>query len=282
MRVMCVGIATLDIVNRVARYPAEDSEIRALSQSMRLGGNAANTAVVLAQTGVEAFWVGNLAQQSAFVEQAFAAHGVDVSLAARVPYQSMPTSYITLSDANGSRSIVHFRDLPEYRAEDFLRLDLRGFDWVHFEGRAVDQLLPMLRRAREMSGLPVSLEVEKARPGIEQLLEHVDLLLFSQDYARARGFADAETLLRSLPQGMIASCTWGARGAWAIDHDARLLHVEPPPLDAVVDTIGAGDVFNAVMIREISGGRRLAEALANAVALASSQCTREGLELAET
>ena len=60
VRVMCVGIATLDIINRVEQYPAEDSEVRALAQSQRMGGNAANTATVLAQLGVQAFWVGNL------------------------------------------------------------------------------------------------------------------------------------------------------------------------------------------------------------------------------
>jgi ketohexokinase len=278
-RVMCVGIATLDIINRVEQYPAEDSEVRALAQSQRMGGNAANTATVLAQLGAHAFWVGNLAQLSEIVDRGFVRHGVDASLAVRIPNAVMPTSCILLSEASGSRSIVHFRDLPEYRAEDFLKLDLRRFDWVHFEGRAVDQLVPMLWRAHGMCGLPVSLEVEKPRSGIEALFEQADLLLFSRDYALAQGFADAESLLRSLPRGVLATCTWGAQGAWAVDHEGRLLHVAAPTLEAVVDTIGAGDVFNAAMVHALSGGRTVEQALQAAVALASSQCTREGLEL---
>ncbi len=278
---MCVGVATLDIVNRVACYPAEDSEVRALAQSRRMGGNAANTASVMSQLGAQASWVGNLAQPAELVERGFARYGVDISLATRIPGATMPTSYILLSDANGSRSIVHFRDLPEYRAADFQQLDLRAFDWVHFEGRAIEQLVPMVRRARGVCGLPVSVEVEKPRDGIEALFEQADLLLFSSDYARARGFCDAPALLRSLPRGILATCTWGADGAWAIDHHGRLLHAPAPPLRSVVDTIGAGDVFNAALVHALSGAQPVEQALQSAVALASAQCTREGIALSD-
>ena len=112
MRVMCVGVATLDIVNRVSEYPPEDSEVRAYSQSQRMGGNAANTAVVLAQLGVQVFWVGNLAQPAEIIERGFARHGVDASLAVRIPGAAMPTSYILLSETTGSRSIVTYSTSP--------------------------------------------------------------------------------------------------------------------------------------------------------------------------
>jgi ketohexokinase len=279
-RVMCVGIATLDIINRVARYPDEDSEVRALSQSQRMGGNAANTAVVLAQLGVDACWVGNLGQRSDIVDQTFGRYGVDASHAVRIPGASLPTSYVLLSAANGSRSIVHFRDLPEYRAEDFRTLDLRSLERVHFEGRAIDQLEMMLSQARAVDGLQLSLEVEKPRRGIEALFGRVDLLLFSRDYALARGFSDAPTLLRSLPSGIAATCTWGDQGAWAIDTHGALLHAAAPRLDAVVDTLGAGDVFNAAILHALSRRLTLEQGLQAAVSLASSQCARQGLELA--
>lgn len=277
--VLCVGIATLDVINRVAEHPPEDSEVRAVAQSQRMGGNAANTATVLSQLGEQAHWVGNLAQPAEVIERTFARYGVDTSRAMRMPGAVVPTSYILLSAATGSRSIVHYRDLPEYRAEDFIKLDLTGFDWVHFEGRAVDQLLPMLRWARGVNGLPVSLEVEKPREGIEALFTQVDLLLLSRDYAQAKGYPDAATALRSLPQGVIATCTWGEAGAWAIDRDGLIRRQAAPQLESVIDTIGAGDVFNAAMVHALSGGQALQQALPAAVALASSQCMRAGLDL---
>jgi len=280
MRVLCVGVATLDIVNTVASYPPEDSEVRATAQSQRLGGNAANTAVVLAQLGVDVAWAGSLAPDTPIIDTTFRQYGIDTSPALRHSGGVAPTSYVTLSEASGTRSIVHHRDLPEYSAEGFMALDLSAYDWIHFEGRAVDQLAAMLRRVRQVGDLPVSLEVEKPRQGIEALFDQADLLLFSHAYARARGFADAESLLCQLPDRLVATCTWGARGAWAAAADGQVLHAPAPQLPQVVDTLGAGDVFNAAMVFERWTGKPLAQALTAAVALASLQCTRPGLALA--
>ena len=279
--ILCVGIATLDIINQVERYPAEDSEVRALAQQQRVGGNAANTAMVLAQLGDAVTWVGNLGDHAEAnpVREAFARHGVDAGQARVVAGGHMPTSYVTLSRETGSRSIVHFRDLPEYPAEAFSRLDLRSFDWIHFEGRAVDQLAPMLERARGMCGLPVSLEVEKPRQGIEALFERADLLMFSRHYVTAQGHTDPSRFLATVPRGLMATCTWGDDGAWARDFEGTIAHVAAHRPDKVVDTLGAGDVFNAGLLHAITRGLPMERALQQANRLAGEQCGREGLEI---
>ena len=56
--VLAVGIATVDVINVVASYPVEDDEVRALSHSVRRGGNATNTLVVLSQLGHVCEWAG--------------------------------------------------------------------------------------------------------------------------------------------------------------------------------------------------------------------------------
>ena len=253
-RVMCVGIATLDIINRVEHYPAEDSEVRALAQSQRLGGNAANTATVLAQLGVQAFWVGNPAQPAEIIEHGFARHGVDISLAVRIPDAVMPTSYILLSRANGSRSIVHFRDLPEYSAEDFLELDLRSFDWVHFEvARSIswsrcygvreacaDRRFRWRWRSRGTGSRHCS---NRRTCCCSRVIMH-----------RPWGLRMQRRFCAASPQGVLATRTWGAQGAWAIDHDGGLLHAAASVHEPVIDTIGAGDVFNAAMVHALSTG----------------------------
>jgi ketohexokinase len=187
----------------------------------------------------------------------------------------LPHSCILLSRATGSRTIVHYRDLPEYPASAFASLDLTPFRWIHFEGRAVEELGAMLERARG-SGATVSLEVEKPREGIESLFGLPDLLLFSRVYARSRGFDDPQRFLQSVPPaGKAAFLAWGADGGWCREAGGALYHVAAPGVE-VVDSIGAGDVFNAGVIHGRLQGWPPERTLAAAVELASAKCARQG------
>jgi ketohexokinase len=277
---MCVGNVTLDVVNRVDAYPAEDSEVRALSQETRVGGNAANTAIVLSQLGMRVDWVGNLPMATPLIADAFARFGVGYDLANRVRNHAAPTSYITLSLATGSRSIVHHRAMPEYSAESFEKLDLTAFDWVHFEGRAVPQLARMMEHVRRFPNVRMSLEIEKPRNGIEPLMDDADLLLCSRHYAEARGCADPGYLLAKLPKGRRRTCTWGSDGAWGMDEIGNVVQARPQGIGPIIDSIGAGDTFNAVMVQGCCLNRSMDACLRNAVETASKQCTVDGLQLA--
>lgn len=279
--ILCVGVATLDIVNRVAEYPGEDSEVRASAQTRRVGGNAANTAIMLSSLGECVAWLGNLGDgpEAGFIRGCFDYHGVDHHLAPQVAGGRVPTSCVTLSEASGSRTIVHFRDLPEYPASHFLALDLSPFRWVHFEGRAIAELKAMLAHVRARYRLSVSLEVEKPREGIEALFGEVDLLLFSRDYLAARAVQEPAGFLQRLPPGIQATCTWGVRGAWGRDEAGVVIHQPAWKPPQVVDTLGAGDVFNAGMIHAASRGWPMQRALAFASRLAGEKCGREGVAL---
>ncbi|BAO43343.1 PfkB family carbohydrate kinase [Thiolapillus brandeum] len=276
-RILAVGIATLDIVNRVSAYPPEDAEIRALSQSRRRGGNATNTLVILSQLDHSAFWAGVLPKDadSELVLEDLAIHQVDISAVLRPPSGKLPTSYITLSAATGSRSIVHYRDLPEYGFADFDALELDHFDWIHFEGRNLAQLKMMLEKTRCL-GIPCSLEVEKPRPGMEDLFALPDVLLFSRAWVRSRGFASPRAFLKEVHGPGLIFLAWGGKGAWCRSADGNVLHT-PAPATEVVDSIGAGDVFNAGVIDALLKGFAPQETLDHAVNLASAKCSREGL-----
>jgi ketohexokinase len=276
-RILAVGIATLDIVNRVSAYPEEDAEIRALSQSRRRGGNATNSLVILSQLGHSTSWAGVLPADvdSELVLADLATHQVDISAVRRPPSGKLPTSYITLSAATGSRSIVHYRDLPEYGFDDFDGLELEHFDWVHFEGRNLAQLKMMLEKTRRL-GVPCSLEVEKPRPGMEALFGLPDVLLFSRAWVRSQGFASPRAFLEEVQGAGQVFLAWGEQGAWCRSADGNVLHA-PAPDTEVVDSIGAGDVFNAGVIDALLKGLSPREILDSAVSLASAKCAREGL-----
>ncbi|MGM0592911.1 MAG: PfkB family carbohydrate kinase [Pseudomonadota bacterium] len=283
-KILAVGNATLDIINVVDNYPHEDQEVRAVSQHTNRGGNAANTLVVLSQLGHSCSWAGTIADEPGGeqIRRDLRHNRIDLSAVYALQHGKVPTSYVTLSRLNGSRTIVHFRDLPEYPARHFAAIDLDPVDWLHFEGRNLDQVRTMMEHARsEQPNLPISLEVEKARPGIEKLFPLADLLMFSRDYAKRMHAHSAESFLRHMQtHGLEAmmSCTWGEQGAYALDTDGTLHHAPPfsPPM--VVDTLGAGDVFNAGLIDQLERGHKLDLALIEASRLAGKKCGIYGLD----
>ena len=285
--VLGVGIATLDIVNEVAAYPPEDAEVRALAQRQVRGGNVTNTLAVLRQLGCPCAWAGTLGDDPASrqILADLEAQQIDTRWVIRHPGACTPVSYITLSRATGSRTIVHHRDLPELTAVGFAEtceaLGWGPWSWVHFEGRAPAETRAMLRLVRaRLPGVPISLEMEKPRPGAEVLLEAPDLLLFSRAYVQAQGIPDPEVFLRHLAKDTRAShcvLAWGAGGSYGWTRGADVVHAPAEPPDRLVDTLGAGDVFNAAVIDGLLDGLALPEVLVAANRLAGRKCGRVGL-----
>lgn len=282
MKLLAVGVATLDIISQVTAYPVEDAEVRALEQRLARGGNATNTLVVLSQLGHRCSWAGTLAEgaDAEPILQDLARYRIDTSACRRLPGTS-PISCVLLSRASGSRTIVHHRKLPEYTAEDFARIQLGRYDWVHFEGRNVPETLEMLRRLRDQHPqCPVSLELEKPRAGIERLIPYVDLLLSGRAYARAKGHGDGPALLHALrdqnPRALLFAA-WGEQGGWVQAPGEVPQHRPARPPARLVDSLGAGDVFNAAVIHGISQGDSPDAVLGQAVALAGRKCGQQGL-----
>jgi len=286
-----VGIATLDVVNEVAAYPPEDAEVRALAQRTARGGNVTNSLVALSQLGHTCAWAGTLGDDSAsgLILADLERYAIDTRLAFRHPGRSTPTSYIALSRANGTRTIVHHRDLPELSAAE-LGAGLAahwdwlgaGCRWVHFEGRNTEETVAMLRLVRErLPGVPISLELEKLRPGCEQLLQGPDLILFSRSFAQATGASDPVTFLTDwAPRSTARHCTlaWGAQGAYGWTRGVGWAQVPARPPERLVDTLGAGDVFNAAVIDGLLRRLALPAVLDRANRLAGHKCGRQGLD----
>lgn len=279
--ILVTGNATLDIVNVVEHYPPEDAEMRAVAHWREIGGNAANVARVLASHAHRCDFCTLIAQDvdGDHIFDTLREKSIGLQYAVRQVGNS-PVSYVTLNQQNGSRTIVHYRDLMELAAADFCRVPVSHYDWLHFEGRNVPELAMMLAYARKhVFDQPISLEIEKVRDGLEDLISQVDLVMFSRAYAQAHGFSEAESFLRDrqATHGKVwMTCTWGEAGAWAIDQLGVVFHA-PALAVQVVDTLGAGDVFNACLIHALATGQLLEEALHYAVKMAGWKVQQRGL-----
>lgn len=282
--ILGVGVATLDIVSEVETYPTEDAEIRALSRRILMGGNAANSLSVLRQLGHECAWAGILGRdaEAERVLEHLERRGIATDPCVHRPRGSTPTSYVVLSRETGTRTIVHYRDLPELSAADFAKIPLEGYDWVHFEGRDPKETATMMRDcARRLPGVGISLEVEKPRPSIESLFRGPHVLIFSRHYARSRGYRDPKRFLsdqRGQTDALLLVLPWGDAGAYAQPRGGEVSFAPAQRPPQVRDTLGAGDVFNATLVDGMLAGLDPPALLSRCNALAGYKCGMVGLD----
>lgn len=282
-RIFGVGIAAVDIINVTDGYPSEDQEVRALRQTIRRGGNATNTLVILSQLGHECYWLGTVADDvnSQVIIDDLQRYRVNMNYSQRVANSTTPVSYITLNQNNGSRTIIHYRDLPELHAEHVAGIPVNDAQWIHLEGRNVTETRRIMDDIKQRApDVPLSVEIEKPREQVELLLNGANIYFFSKAFAATQGFTSATTLLQHfrqiIPDALLV-CTWGDEGAFALEKD-HLLHAAAPTVSTVVDTIGAGDTFNAGFIHARLNHADVQTALNKACTLATRKITQEGFD----
>ena len=283
--ILLLGTATLDLVFGLSHYPHADEEMRAESFCTVRGGNAANSAVVLSQLGHQAEFLGVLAEapETSVITQDFERYGVGYGHCPRLPGKP-PTSSIYL--AGDTRSIVHYRDLPELPAAAIEAVDLQGCDWVHFEGRNIPQTQLMMQYVQSRRpDLPVSLELEKPREGIAALFGLADMLICSSGFAQHSGSAEPHDFLRRMrrraPQARIVLAS-GRQGAYGMDSDdaqGAIYHAAAVRPVSLVDTLGAGDAFNAAIIHEALAKSGMQAMLDQGCSLAGAKCGVHGFVL---
>ncbi|EAX00642.1 ketohexokinase [Homo sapiens] len=291
-QILCVGLVVLDVISLVDKYPKEDSEIRCLSQRWQRGGNASNSCTVLSLLGAPCAFMGSMApgHVADFLVADFRRRGVDVSQVAWQSKGDTPSSCCIINNSNGNRTIVlHDTSLPDVSATDFEKVDLTQFKWIHIEGRNASEQVKMLQRidAHNTRQPPeqkirVSVEVEKPREELFQLFGYGDVVFVSKDVAKHLGFQSAEEALRGLygrvRKGAVLVCAWAEEGADALGPDGKLLHSDAFPPPRVVDTLGAGDTFNASVIFSLSQGRSVQEALRFGCQVAGKKCGLQGFD----
>ncbi|XP_068450695.1 ketohexokinase [Clinocottus analis] len=291
-KILCVGLVCLDIINVVDKYPEEDTDSRCLSQRWQRGGNASNSCTVLSLLGAPSAFMGSLSAGPVadFILEDFQKFHIDVSLLCEHAQCVLPASVVVSNISTGSRTILHMnRNLPDVTAEDFSKVDLSKFKWIHLEGRNAAEQVKMVQRVETYNrSLPpprritVSVEVEKTREPLYQLFPHGDVVFVSKDVARHFGFLSAEEALKGLygrvKPGAVLVCAWAEKGADALGPDGSVVHSDAFPPETLVDTLGAGDTFNSAVIYTLSNGGGLQDALTFGCRVAGRKCGFHGYD----
>jgi sugar/nucleoside kinase (ribokinase family) len=241
LEALFIGHAYIDVSMIADALPHGDEKTVAKDYAVSFGGNAATACFACAKLGyapdllipVARDWLGHM-----FMDMA-ATYGLRVH-SRRVARSSL--SFIFPKD--GKRSILRARD--DTYLQSFPLLDLSVAKLLHLDGHMGDAALHYAKAARA-KGVLVSLDGGALRPGIEELLDYVDVAVVAKDLCRQMRLTEAEMLDFLKAKGCrVGAVTNGEKGVlwYEGSGEARLLPSLHVPREKVVDTSGAGDVFH--------------------------------------
>jgi sugar/nucleoside kinase (ribokinase family) len=241
------------------------------------GGSAANTLAGLARLGHQTGFIGQVANDQ--LGEVFAhdirATGIDFTVAPREG--EPPTARcLILVTPDGQRTMNTFLGAAQYLPESALdKAKIEAAEWLYLEGylwNAPESRAAMTRAiaVAKNAGRKVALTLSDAfvvhghRDDFFALMDSdsLDLLFANDTEVRAMMQTDdieaAVTALAGRVPMLV--CTHGAAGAEA-HHNATHAHVSAEPVERVVDTTGAGDLFAAGVFAGLAEGRSLVDCL---------------------
>lgn len=284
-RIVVLGDVMVDVVARLSGPLAPGSDAPAAIR-FHGGGSAANTAAWLAAADAEPVLAGRVGDddRGRVARDELRAAGVETRLAAD---PDLPTgTCLVLVGPDGERTMVPDAGANDALDEGDLSGELLGEgDHLHVSGysllRAGSRVAARaaIRRAVE-AGMSVSVDPSSSALLSPAFLDHAEganLLLPNASEAHAlTGDSDPERAARELA-GRFGEVvvTLGPAGALWTDGD-EVLRAAAEPVDAVVDSTGAGDAFAAGFLAARVGAASTAEALAAGCRLAARAVTTAG------
>ena len=253
------------------------------------GGSAANTAAALGRLGIETRFIGTVGSDAYGVDAvaSLAAAGVDVARVAAVPTGNT-VMVLVVVPADGDRLIYVWPPRGGAHLElttDSVVAGLEGASWFHVSGIALrgepaGTALLTAMEAACAAGIPVSLDTNLRlenwgwetgfRDTIDRAVDLADVVfgnLIEEIVPLAAGREPGEALRSLSRSDRLVVGRVGAGGAVAHDGNHEI---------DVVDTVGAGDAFDAGFIAARLEGAGLEESLAFANAVAALGISQRG------
>jgi sugar/nucleoside kinase (ribokinase family) len=238
---------SVDLVAVVAEYPESDTKQR-LQRFARLpGGQIATALTVCARLGCKSRYVGSFGDDELgrFSRESLVREGIDLT-ASRTVAGATNQFAIVLVDARSGRRTVLWDRHPALSMEPAMvprEAVTSGRILIVdcYETAAAAQAARYARAA----GIPTMVDVEKVRPGINELLQQIDAIITSEAFpVELTGYDQPGRALEAIArefQAPLVCMTLGEHGSLA-RCGGREFRTSAFSVDCV-DTTGAGDAF---------------------------------------
>lgn len=246
--VVTLGENSIDILATVPHWPSPDEKLELLNLVTLPGGQAATAAVGCARLGCRTRYLGVFGhdEHGMTAERALQAEGVDTSACLRADAPNR-TAFVVVDPAAGTRAVLWRRDPALKWPAAFPFADvLAPARSLLLDTTDIESSIEAAQVANA-AGLPVIVDVDTPMPGVERLLNHVDVIVAAEGFPQAHtGGPSLGAAMRELriecPAALVV-VTLGASGAVAWDGQREVR--SPGFVVDVLDPTGAGDAFRA-------------------------------------
>lgn len=249
--VVGLGSVTWDRRLETPRFPVPGDKLRAIRTEEFTGGSVATALIALARWGLASRLLGLIGADEAGdrIIADLTAESIDMSAVGRSATLDGRHATIIIDHRNGSVAEIHS---PPPRAT----LQPEPFTEVHFAGARVlhldtsyDEAALHAARLAKSHGLTVTLNADRFEPGTDELMRLCDYVIASLDFARRATEQEKPSRAAyalSLRTERPVLVRAGEEGCFFANEELAL-H-QPAHETTVVDTTGAGDVFQAAFI----------------------------------
>ncbi len=277
MTILGIGTVVVDHVVELPAFPAADTKVAVANDWRQVGGPVPVALSTAAFYGSMTSFLGRWGndERGRFITETLKDRGVETFGCAAGDHWSTGFAHVWVDGVTGSRTIAYSRgQFPIPVADDIEQERLSGIGILHLDGWASEVAIKAAATVNAGSG-KVVLDAGSGKPGMDQLLPLVDVLiasrLFRRSYFGAEDVDDARMLSLG-PEQIIL--TDGANGATWLSADGR--HHEPAVDIHPVDTNGAGDIFSGCILHAMTQEWSRESALRFACRVAGYACSRRG------
>ncbi len=255
-KVLCVGIATVDTIVLVEKYPAANERVVALDSIRAVGGPATTAAVALARLGVETALSCVIGDDDAgrFVFETLKREGIDTQHVVVDKSVRTATGTIVVSKSEQTRAIM----VQPHSQRPSKPTNINDYQWIHVDQFGMQTIKDW--GVKRGGATKLSIDIGYETPGLNAA--DYDLYAPSENIT-----TDVSTAARD--RNIVVVSKGGEGSVYSNGIDSGVV----PAIKAeIVSTLGAGDVFHGALVATQVWNKPIAEAVAIANAVAGLSC----------
>jgi len=244
-RALFIGLTTVDIQYFIDKIPSSNEKIKTEPPLIFVGGPAANAAVTFSSLGGKVDFLSCIGENpfSEFILSDFKSHDINViDIKKQCKFNPVISSILTTIE-NSDRSIIsHLPATIESDEKELTDIDLANYNLLLTDGFYPEIAIPLCEKAKN-AGIPVVFDGGSWKPGVEEILKHVDYAICSNNFFPLNCTNEMMVIdfLQKIGIKYIA-ITRGEKSIYFSENE-KIKNIEINNIETQ-DSLGAGDIFH--------------------------------------